>query len=86
MLQASFDSECSEFYEKYYFMKFDKGLDSSKLFESLAKAEFSEKNLNLPVKYSITCNIFSNIELNFGYHNLNTNFQYLYGKRFQIFT
>ena len=43
------DSECSEFYEKHYFMKFDKGLDSSKLFESLAKGEFSEKNLYLPV-------------------------------------
>ena len=30
-------------------MKFDKGLDSSKLFESLAMGEFSGKNLYLPV-------------------------------------
>ena len=37
------DSEYSEFYEIYYFMKFYKGLDSSKLFESLAKGEFSGK-------------------------------------------
>ena len=36
MLQATFDSEYSEFYEKYIFMKYYKGLDSSKLFESLA--------------------------------------------------
>ena len=28
MLQAPFDSEYSEFYEKYYFMKFYKGLES----------------------------------------------------------
>ena len=37
------------FIKKYYFMKFDKGLDSSKLFESLAMRVFSEKSLNLPV-------------------------------------
>ena len=71
-------------------MKFSKGLDSSKLFESLAKGEFSGKNLYLPVLNSIsqdiTCNFFSNIGLNFRYHNLNMNFQYLYGKKFQIFT
>ena len=48
-LQAPFDSEYSEFYEKCYFMKFNKGLDSSKLIESLAKGEFSGKNLYLPV-------------------------------------
>ena len=42
-LQATFDSEYSEFYEKYYFMIFNKGLDSSKLFESLAMGEFSGK-------------------------------------------
>ena len=64
MLQAPLTLECSEFYEKYYFMKFDKGIhvDSSILFESLAKGEFSEKNPHLPAKKSnsqgITCNIF----------------------------
>ena len=45
ILQAPFDSEYSEFYEKYYF----KGLDSSKLFGSLAKGEFSGKTLYLSV-------------------------------------
>ena len=81
ILQVQIESECSEFYEKYYFMKFDKSLDSFILFESVAKGDFSEKNLHLPVKDSIsqgiTCNI-SNIGLNFRYHNLNMNFQYLY--------
>ena len=51
-------------------MKFNKGLDSSKLFESLAKGEFSGKNLYLPVKNSssqdITCNIFPILDLIFG--------------------
>ena len=50
MLQAPVDSECFKLHLKYYFMKFDKGLDSSKLFESLAKGQFSEKNANLPIK------------------------------------
>ena len=49
MLQAPFDSEYTEMYEKYYYMKFYKGLDSSKLFESLAKGEFQGKKLYLPV-------------------------------------
>ena len=65
-------------------MKFNKGLDSSKLFESLAKGEFSGKNLYLPVYNSIsqyiTCNIFPILDLILRYHNLNMNFQYLYGK------
>ena len=43
MLQTPIDSECSEFYEKYYLMKFDKDLDSSILFESVAKGVFSKK-------------------------------------------
>ena len=51
-------------------MKSDKGLDSSKLFESLAKGEFSKKNLHLPVKNSIsqgiTCNIFQILNFIFG--------------------
>ena len=42
MLQVPIDSECSEFYEKYYFMKFDKSLDSCILFESVAKGDLSE--------------------------------------------
>ena len=49
MLQVPIDSECSEFYEKYYFMKFDKSLDNCILFESVAKRDFSEK------KSSFTC-------------------------------
>ena len=32
MLQVQIDSECSESYEKYFFMKFDKSLDSCILF------------------------------------------------------
>ena len=43
-------------------MEFDKSLDSCILFESVAKGDFSEKNLHLPVINSIsqgiTCNIF----------------------------
>ena len=52
MLQVPIDSECSEFYEKYYLMKFDNSLDSYILFESVAKGHFSEKNLHFPVKNS----------------------------------
>ena len=70
MLHLQIDSECSEFYEKYYFMKFDKSLDSRILFESVAKGDFSEKNLHLPVKNSIgqgiICNIFPLLDLIFG--------------------
>ena len=51
-------------------MEFNKGLDSSKLFESLAKGEFSGKTFYLPVKNSIsqdiTCNIFPILDLIFG--------------------
>ena len=51
-------------------MESNKGLDSSKLFERLAKREFSGKNLYLPVKNSIgqyiTCNIFLILDLIFG--------------------
>ena len=67
MLQALFDSEYSEFYEKYYFMKFYKGLGSSKLFESLAKGEFSgKKTLFTCLKQyqpRHTCNIFPILDL-----------------------
>ena len=70
MLQVQIDSECSEFYEKYYFMKFDKSLDSCILFESVAKGDFTEKNLHLPGKNNInqgtTCNIFPILDLIFG--------------------
>ena len=72
MLQVPIDSGCSEFYEKYYFMKFDKSLDSCILFESVAKGGggCSEKYLYLPVKNSIsqgiTCNIFPIVDLIFG--------------------
>ena len=51
-------------------MEYNKGLNSSKLFESLAEGEFSGKNLYLPVKNSIsqdiTCNIFPILDLIFG--------------------
>ena len=66
MLQASFDSEYSEFYEKYYFMKFYKGLDSSKLFESLAKGEFSGEKNSIYLFKTVsakTCNIFPILDL-----------------------
>ena len=48
------------------------------------------KNLYLPVKKvsakALPVIFFSNFGLNFRYHNLNMNFQYLYGKTFKIFT
>ena len=51
-------------------MKFDKSLDSCILFEKGAKGDFSEKNLHLPVKNSIsqgiTWNIFPILDLIFG--------------------
>ena len=51
-------------------MKFYKSLDSCILFKKGTKGDFSEKNLHLPVKVSIskgiTCNIFPILDFIFG--------------------
>ena len=47
-------------------MKFNKGLGSSKLFESLAKGEFQGKIFIYLFKQDITCNIFPILDIIFG--------------------